>query len=358
MNLPLSFSQLESSDLIRRLNEPDLSYIFKHTLVQDTSYSSMLKQDRKRLHRLIGETLERTYPNALEENAARLVQHFAEAGDHPKTFRYAMMAGDAAARVYANPEAITFYNLALQTAANLELDSAQWIALYTELGRVYEVSGAFDRALARYQDMEQRAAERDDSKMKLASLMARATLYATPTPLFDEQRGQALLDEALTLAQQLHDGEAEARVYWTLLLLNGFSGRPLVALKYGEKGIALARALGLQERLAYLLNDISSYAYHLSGEIQKGSAARLEARKLWEEMGNLPMLTDNLNNSAIFSNRIGDYPCARHETERAYEISLSINNAWGTSLARMVGGTTEFEEGDIQQALNKLRPSY
>src|SRR5581483_9577802 len=188
--------------------------------------------------------------------------------------------------------------------------------------------------------------------------MARATLYATPTPLFDEPRGQALLDEALTLAQQLQDGAAEARIYWTYLLLNGFSGRPLAALEYGEKGIALARALGLKERLAYLLNDISSYAYHFSGELEKGAAARLEARQLWEELGNLPMLADNLNNSAIFSNLAGNYARARQALERAYEISVSINNVWGESLAHMVGAMTEFEEGEFQQALTKLRPSY
>lgn len=357
MNLSPTFTRLEFADLVRRLNDADLAYIFKHGLVQETAYSSMLKQDRRRLHRLIGESLERAYPDALEENAARLAQHFDEANDAAKTFRYANLAGDAAARIYANPEAITFYSLARRVATSLDFDTAEWIALYTKLGRVYEVSSQFDRALALYQEMEQLAVKKSDEGLLLAALLLSATLFATPTPLFDETRGRAALEPVLALARKLQDGEAEAKIYWIYLLLNGFNGHSQAAVEYGEKGVALARALGLKERLAYLLNDISTFGYFATGEFQKGLATALEARQLWEELGNLPMLTDNLNNSAIFDFLKGDYALVAQDLGRSYEIAETINNLWGISLARMDLGMLEFERGQMEKAILPLRRS-
>ena len=66
MDLNLPLARLETTELVRRLDEVDLAYLFKHALVQDTAYASLLKNERKRLHRLIGQTLEHAYPNALQ----------------------------------------------------------------------------------------------------------------------------------------------------------------------------------------------------------------------------------------------------------------------------------------------------
>jgi len=45
------------------------TYIFKHALVQDTAYQSLLKKDRGRLHRAVAEAFERAFPDQLDENA-------------------------------------------------------------------------------------------------------------------------------------------------------------------------------------------------------------------------------------------------------------------------------------------------
>src|SRR5438552_18625050 len=78
MDITAPLTQLETTELVRRLQDTELAYLFKHALVQDTAYTSLLKNERKRLHRMIGETLEREYPNAVEENAALLTKHYLE----------------------------------------------------------------------------------------------------------------------------------------------------------------------------------------------------------------------------------------------------------------------------------------
>src|SRR5919202_2943793 len=112
MNLDTELAQLEDAQLVRRAAEEELAYLFKHALTQETAYESLLHKRRRELHLQVAQVIEQLYPKQLDEYAARLAQHYAEAGDDAKTLEYATRAGDIAARVYANAEAIAQYSLA------------------------------------------------------------------------------------------------------------------------------------------------------------------------------------------------------------------------------------------------------
>ena len=61
---------LEASGLVQVATlEPELEYLFRHALVQDAAYSSLLKQDRRTLHRLAADTLLALYPERRRELA-------------------------------------------------------------------------------------------------------------------------------------------------------------------------------------------------------------------------------------------------------------------------------------------------
>jgi len=85
---------LEAKGLIRlAASRPDLEYFFRHWLVQDAAYGSLLKQERRELHRLVGEALEILYPDRGSELAGILAIHFSEAGDTDKAVQYLIAAG-------------------------------------------------------------------------------------------------------------------------------------------------------------------------------------------------------------------------------------------------------------------------
>ena len=60
--------------------------------------------------------MERLYQDAVKEHAAELAYHFAEAHDDARAMRYSAMAGEEAARVFANTEAVQHYRHALALA--------------------------------------------------------------------------------------------------------------------------------------------------------------------------------------------------------------------------------------------------
>src|SRR5881275_1324011 len=98
MKLLTHLSTLETSGLIRVAQlSPEIEYLFRHAMVQDAAYDSLLRQDRRKLHRSVGETLERCYPDRLAELAPLLARHFEGAGNSEKALHYLILAGDSAA---------------------------------------------------------------------------------------------------------------------------------------------------------------------------------------------------------------------------------------------------------------------
>ena len=114
MNLETELVQLETAQLVRRGDDPELQYLFKHALTQEAVYESLLRAKRREIHAQVARVYEDTYAERLDEIAALLAQHYAEAGADAKTLEYATRAGDAAARLYANAEAVMHYTRALE----------------------------------------------------------------------------------------------------------------------------------------------------------------------------------------------------------------------------------------------------
>jgi tetratricopeptide (TPR) repeat protein len=163
-DLVSQLNTLESAGLIRLAEaQPDLEYLFRHALVQDAAYSSLLKQDRKQLHLTVGEALENLYPDQCDELAATLAYHFEKAEVRDRAVRYLTLAGDRARDGYANTEAMDFYMLAIsqveqilnQTTPPPEAWSERLARLFENLADVLELTGqheaarkAYDQALA------------------------------------------------------------------------------------------------------------------------------------------------------------------------------------------------------------------
>jgi tetratricopeptide (TPR) repeat protein len=113
MSARTELNTLEASGLVQvAAFEPDLEYLFRHALVQDAAYSSLLKQDRLTLHRLAAETLLSLYPDRRRELAAVIGLHFERAGDPAAAVEHLVVAGEHALERFANREALAFFERA------------------------------------------------------------------------------------------------------------------------------------------------------------------------------------------------------------------------------------------------------
>ncbi len=102
-----ALDRLFQSGLIFRRGSPaNPTYIFKHALVQDAAYHSLLKNKRQEIHRNIAQTLEERFPQTTETQPELLAHHFTEAGLVERAIAYWHRAGRRATGRSANREAV------------------------------------------------------------------------------------------------------------------------------------------------------------------------------------------------------------------------------------------------------------
>ena len=112
---------LEAKGLIRLASiRPELEYLFRHGLVQDAAYSSLLKQERRELHGRVGAALEALYPERAGELALVLAMHFEQAGDAGRAIEYYVAGAKHALGQYAIQEAYGAFDRAASLIAEEE----------------------------------------------------------------------------------------------------------------------------------------------------------------------------------------------------------------------------------------------
>jgi len=347
---------LERAGLISATSDTrEPGYAFHHSLTQEAAYGTILVRDRKELHRRVGDVLEERHAAMLDEFAPVLVQHFHEAGDDDRTLRYAQMAGDHAARLYANADAITHYGVAIEAASRLDRDAALFGELFPNRGRAMQLAGRYDDAVANYEEMRERARAVGDREAELAAMLSLTTLFVTPTPKYDPDEGRRVSQTLVDLAREIGDVGVESKALWNLMNLNVFGGGDdREAVAFGERSLALAREIGDREQIAFSLTDLWR-PYASTGDLEAARRTLQDARPMWRELENIPMLGENLTDSASISRLSGDDAGSLALLTEARGMAEASGNRWGLAHAEMNEVEVYLARGDVGRALDIMR---
>jgi class 3 adenylate cyclase/tetratricopeptide (TPR) repeat protein/ABC-type transport system involved in cytochrome c biogenesis ATPase subunit len=155
-----ALTQLEQAELVFRHGEPpEAVYSFKHALVRDAAYESLLKSRRQQLHSRVAHALEEKFADIAASQPEIVAHHFTEAGLVEPAIDYWLKAGQQAARRSANSEAQNHLARGLELVPNvndLMLRNKSELLLQTSLGHslratkgwsVDSVKHAYTRAL-------------------------------------------------------------------------------------------------------------------------------------------------------------------------------------------------------------------
>ena len=115
-----ALAQLVDAELIYRRGPPgNARFEFKHSLVRDAAYESLLKSTRQRYHQAIARTFEDQFPEQVEQEPEVLAHHFTEAGLADRAIHYWQQAGKRATKRSANAEAVAHLTKALELLTDL-----------------------------------------------------------------------------------------------------------------------------------------------------------------------------------------------------------------------------------------------
>jgi predicted ATPase len=138
VTLQRSLVRLEEAEVVyRRGVPPDATYVFKHALIQEAAYQSMLRSTRARYHQRIAEILEARFGAICETQPELLAHHYTEAGAAVHAVTQWQRAGERAIKRSANVEAIGHLTRALDVLATMPDGPERLereLALHTALG--------------------------------------------------------------------------------------------------------------------------------------------------------------------------------------------------------------------------------
>ena len=240
--LQAALAQLSDAGLLFcRGTAPHASYLFKHALVQDAAYSTLLRAKRQELHGRVAVVLEQDFHRQVERQPELLAHHLSTAGDTDRAIDQWLKAGQYAAARSSHLEAIRHFERGLSTLATLpenptrdgqeiEFQLARGSSLFTAEGFASPRAAA---AYARACDLAERHGNSHQQFM---------TVYG----LWQLANGAGRIHDCHRLSTQLQqltadktDDEFRLQAHhsaWTTCL---FAGDPAAALEHSEAGRGL-----------------------------------------------------------------------------------------------------------------------
>jgi len=227
--------------LFRQGVPPQASYLFKHALVQDAAYGTLLRNRRQQLHARIAATLEGQFPEIAESQPELMARHCAEAGLVEKAVGYWTLAGEWAVKRDANAEATRHFRRALEllqkqpeTAQRCEAE----LKALTKLGPALQSTRGFgapevETAYLRARELCKQLGE----PVELFQALWGLWLNSVGRERWDMAR--PIADELLTVAQRLNDRALLLEAHHAMCPTTLWVGDPQEARTHGEQGMAL-----------------------------------------------------------------------------------------------------------------------
>jgi tetratricopeptide (TPR) repeat protein len=294
ISLAQDLEALESANLIRRWKpQPETEYIFRHTLMQETAYVSLLRKQRAELHRVVGDVLERRLSEGQDDLAAVLAHHYQEAGQDAKAIEYYKLAGQRARDHYANQEASEYYARALALAKEIG-NRHDLPALHRAGGQIYEILGDFERARNEHKASLTLARELDDLGGQWQACIDLGMLWASR----DYERTQDYYQRALDVARRMGDQTILAHTLNRIGNLEVNISLPLVSEARHQEALEIFQKLGDETGIAETL-DYLAMTCLLSARNVQGHKYGQEAARLFLSQGDELRLASTLATSGM-----------------------------------------------------------
>ncbi len=347
--------QAEILDLT--LDSEQTLYHFKHALLRDVAYSSMLFARRRTLHARIAGAIEHLYGANLQDYRVILARHYLDAEQPAQAFPHFLEAAHQAQARYANNEALMLYRQAAaiapgQTATDAASTSLA-TTLYENMGDVLALTG--DYVLAR---------ETYDRLLKDLTSVQGLQQAVLQRKIANTYEHQGMLDLALTWLSQAAVSITTAPPTDTTLLLQAcilsdigwvhFRQENLPEAKqYLEQALVCSQSVQNYEEQARILNRLGGVAY-THGNITLARSYVEQSLAASEQSGDLVGQAETLNNLGILTDNQGLLTESIQYTLRAIEINEQIGNRRLLSITMNNIGWAFYNMENYQEAYNYL----
>ena len=319
--LEQALARLVAADILREVSiPPRVTYVFKHALIQEVAYASLLKRTRQQYHRQIAHVLETQFPETAEHQPELLARHYTEAGLYEQALVFWKRAGE-------------------RTLAR---------------SAYREATMCFEQALGAVQQLP------DSRDTHEQAIDLRLALRSALLPSGDLGRLLACLREAESLAATLDDPRRLGQV--SIFLSNYFylRGAHDQAIAAAQRALALTTASG-DVVLQALANQYLGFAYYAQGDYRQAidclgqTVASLDGAQYRERFGQISLLAvTSRARLALCHAELGTFAEGRALGEEGLRIAEAVAHSSSLMWAYYGIGLLSLGQGDLPRALPLL----
>ena len=288
---------------------PHAAYRFKHALIQEVAYESLLRRQRLALHGAIAHALETQEGSQADEQAA-LLAYYAHSDYPDKAAAAALRAGDQALRLQARAEATTFYAQGLDLAQQLPKTPAA-------------------------------------HRLQIDAIVKQASMSVTSD---DFERDETNLEQAQILANVLADAPRQAQVlYWRgrIAYVRGDYPR---AESYAEQSLAIADQQGDEALAAHPLNLLGLILFTQSDYVQASKLMKRNAEQM-RQLGNTNEEATAAAYAGCSLGLEGAFEEALSYENYGLHLAQELHDPYAEAAAYQYRGITYEQHGDLPQAI-------
>ncbi|MBN1147613.1 MAG: tetratricopeptide repeat protein [Anaerolineales bacterium] len=347
---------VERNFILPQSGTHDTEYTFRHILMSDAIYGTMLRKDRSKVHGQVAEVIETLYADRLDEQVELLANHYRWSLKLDKALHYLILAGQKAARNHVNEQAKQHFMVAMELLAQVRHSPYQSLQVHLGLGDVLIFAGEYPQARSHYQDALQIVHGRDaDSYAE-----ERSALYRKIARTYERQGDydQALLH--LSLAQDALDDSSRAQPVLRAEVWNDIAWIYFRRGNFGEAQELLIKALDLVERsdaydvVASIYNRLGGVAYN-QGDWERAAEYLRKSIAIRETTRDVVGLATSFNNLGLLEIEMGKYDGALEHLTRSYELKTRLGQAEGIAMALNNLGWLRIQRGELDEARQTLQ---
>ncbi|MEM4308016.1 MAG: tetratricopeptide repeat protein [Thermoplasmata archaeon] len=385
-----ALDELRDRHILVECHEFEEGYRFVSNTVHEVVCGETSRMRKKLLHQKAGKILEEMHRND-ERFWNTLATHYREGGNREKFIEYGVKAGRAAARRFANTEAIEFLEEVVEMLGNTQEEVWQKVEILGDLAEVLELEGRFDEAIEMLDrrtglilgnavetgkthikkaeiyiykgDYERALIEIENGAKKLPASNAELELamaWSTKGYVYERigdyrnaiemQERAKIVFEKVNATKEL--GNALNRIggcYWYL-------GEYEKALQWFNLALAIREKAGDLRGIAVSYNNIG-IVYHDKGEFDNALEFHKKSLEILEKIGDVSGIAASYNNVGNVYHDKGEFDNALEFHKKSLEIKEKIGDTWGIGISYNNIGSVYTDKGEYDNALEFYKKS-
>jgi len=326
---------------------------FADIIMRDVVYEEVGPFKRKKLHGLVGEALEKVYADEVDEHLGELALHFLESGDKEKALSYFLKAGEKATKVYANTEAISYFQSALKLLEEKEGEYSEKARVLETLGNIKGLVGEYALCIKHWNEALLQWKQLDE-KEKVAGLHRKMAMTLWRI-VGNTEEAHENFEKALGILESEPEGVELAALYAARATMSYFTEDVTKARSWAEKALELAKKLNASEVIASSYVDLGLVA-SATGDRKEAVESVEKALKIALDNGYLDIALRAYNNLAVH------LPAEENERrlecfEKGLELAKKAGHIQSIAGFGLALANRHFSMGNIDKALTLTEES-